>query len=141
MNIPDKHILNRVSDLFIESGLKPVEIAKRVNITDSYVRHIINKTYNGNMSGRVIQSIAVAFNVNENWLRTGLGDFHQAAKISEETNLYNSALDYKVEQLCDRLRSYIARHPKERDRLVAVVETLTAEPTVAGRQGKKEQTA
>ena len=62
---------NRIIELRKEHGLSQEAFAKKINLS----RNFINQFENGNknVSDRTISDICDAFQVNEEWLRTGKG--------------------------------------------------------------------
>jgi transcriptional regulator with XRE-family HTH domain len=72
-------------------GLSQAKFAKRMAISSSYLAEIeLNKK---EATERVIRLLAVEFNVNDNWIRTGEGEMFKSemdAQIATVISLFNS---------------------------------------------------
>lgn len=72
-------ICERFKEIRITLKKKQGDFAKEIKTTQGHVSDIENKRKN--VSDRVIEIIRLKYNVNENWLRTGVGDmFIQESK-------------------------------------------------------------
>lgn len=67
----DESIGSRINSLIVSLGIKKVRFAEQIKVDQSYVTQLIKgRNY---PSDRVIDNICRAFDVNEQWLRTGDG--------------------------------------------------------------------
>lgn len=70
-------MLVRLRKIFNDSKESQTSIAQKLGVTPAYIWKILNKD---NVSPRklFIDSVCKQFNINEDWLRTGEGDMHDA---------------------------------------------------------------
>lgn len=62
---------NRILEILEKKGVTRTEFAENLNVTQPYISKIINK---GSIpSDRLIEDICQKFNIDEKWLRTGIG--------------------------------------------------------------------
>lgn len=66
-------MLERLRKIFIESEKSQTEIAKKTNVTSAYIWKILNKD-NVKPRDLFIQKVCEEFGINEDWLRTGIGE-------------------------------------------------------------------
>ena len=71
----NKTVLNRVREVFAQSGESQTGFAKKIGVTPAYIWKILNKD-DTTPSDRTIADICREFNVSEVWLRTGEGEMH-----------------------------------------------------------------
>lgn len=71
----NKTVLNRVREVFSQSGESQTGFAKKIGVTPAYIWKILNKD-DTTPSDRTIADICREFNVSEVWLRTGEGEMH-----------------------------------------------------------------
>ncbi len=69
-------MVERLRQIFKESGKTQTEIAKKTNVTPAYIWKILNKD---NVAPRdlFIKTVCKEFNVNEDWLRLGTGEMYK----------------------------------------------------------------
>ena len=69
-------MVERLRQIFKESGKTQTEIAKKTNVTPAYIWKILNKD---NFAPRdlFIKTVCKEFNVNEDWLRLGTGEMYK----------------------------------------------------------------
>lgn len=102
---------DRISALITALGIKKVDFAKRLNISQSFVSDMCSGK--SKPSDRTIVDICRKFNVNEKWLRTGKEEmFDQRENATIErlcTELHASELEAGI------LRAYFRIDPKIRE--------------------------
>ena len=101
---------NRVKEIRTTLGLTGEKFAENLGVKHPAIYRIENGTTN--LTDQMIKSICLAYNVNEDWLRTGEGNMFIETKdsfldsISKQFNL--EELDVKI------LESYIDLPPEKR---------------------------
>lgn len=85
------HVNQRIKEARSAVGLSQAKFAKRMAISSSYLAEIeLNKK---EVTERVIRLLALEFNVDANWLRTGEGEMFKAevdAGVAKIISLYKS---------------------------------------------------
>lgn len=80
----------RIQYIISSLGLKKVEFAKKLNLSQPYVSELCSgKT---KPSDRTINDICDKFNVNEQWLRTGEGEMFRQLTRDEEIAAFLGSL-------------------------------------------------
>lgn len=77
----------RMTLLFEALGLSQTEIARRLQVTSSYICKLINQP-TAAPSDRFISSMCREFNVNETWLRTGEGEMFKPVDRESELAMF-----------------------------------------------------
>lgn len=72
----------RLKELRIALGIKQGDFANRVSTTQGHISDIENGRKD--LSDRTIKIICLEFNVNEEWLRNGIGDMFNSRSTDEE---------------------------------------------------------
>ena len=72
----------RISDLISELKIKKTVFAERLNVSQAFVTQLTKGV--SQPSDRTISDICREFNVNELWLREGIGEMFQERTRSEE---------------------------------------------------------
>lgn len=95
-------ISERIAELIDMLGIKKVDFAEKLNVTQAYISKITNK--GATPSDRLIEDICEKFNVNESWLRDGTGEMFQKLERKEEiaklaTDLFKGEKDSFKERL------------------------------------------
>lgn len=102
----------RILMIIDAAGISKTEFAKRLKVSPAYVSKMVNKDYEP--SDRLIDSICIAFDVSEDWLRNGTGEMF----VSRKTNMRVQAWIEKVlagrpEDIRYRAVSLLADMPEE----------------------------
>lgn len=110
-------INKRISIVVEETGLTKTAFAKRINVSQGLISQICNGTTNP--SERTVKDICREFEVNENWLRYGIGE------MKAETD--------QRQKLSRFFADVLATAPDERSAFVAALDDLPPEfwPMVA----------
>lgn len=92
---------DRFNELISTLGLKKGDIAEKIGFTQSYISMILsgNKT---NPSDRFYESLKREFNVNIDWLKTGLGDMFNIENESLTPAEYELVKKYNQLPLSER---------------------------------------
>ena len=96
-------MVERLRQIFINSGKSQTEIAKKTNVTSAYIWKILNKD---NVCPRdlFIKTVCKEFNVNEDWLRTGAGEPTIKRTRNQEIGAFaNEVMDLPDENIKKRL--------------------------------------
>lgn len=72
----------RLASLIETLGMTKTAFAEKLNITQPYVTKLLK---NGNPSERLFEDICEKFDVNEEWLRNGIGSMFKELPEDEET--------------------------------------------------------
>ena len=83
-------INNRIAKVVEESGLKKVEFARRINVSQSHVSRLVSGETAP--SDRTISDICRVCGINEVWLRTGVGEPHADRTREEEIATFEHVL-------------------------------------------------
>jgi len=78
-------INERIQTIINELKMTKTEFANKVNVTQQYISKIVKK---GNPSDMFIDSVCTKFNINEEWLRTGIGDMFNVVFKEDEYTRY-----------------------------------------------------
>jgi len=78
-------INERMQTIINELKMTKTEFANKVNVTQQYISKIVKK---GNPSDMFIDSVCTKFNINEEWLRTGIGDMFNVVFKEDEYTRY-----------------------------------------------------
>jgi transcriptional regulator with XRE-family HTH domain len=101
----------RISYIIKSLGIKKVEFAKALNVSGAFVSQMCSG--DGAPSDRTIADICRIFNVNEAWLRTGIGEpFIQLSREEEIASILGSAIAGGTAAR-DRLIRALARLPDD----------------------------
>lgn len=101
----------RISYIIKSLGIKKVEFAKALNVSGAFVSQMCSG--DGAPSDRTIADICRIFNVNEAWLRTGIGEpFIQLSREDEIASILGSAIAGGTAAR-DRLIRALARLPDD----------------------------
>ena len=101
----------RISYIIKSLGIKKVEFAKALNVSGAFVSQMCSG--DGAPSDRTIADICRIFNVNEAWLRTGIGEpFVQLSREEEIASILGSAIAGGTAAR-DRLIRALARLPDD----------------------------
>lgn len=73
---------DRISLVIKSEGITKTEFAKRLNVSQAFVSQMCSGT--AKPSDRTISDICREFAVNEDWLRTGIGEMREAITPEEE---------------------------------------------------------
>ena len=76
-------VAERITEIVEQTGLNKSEFARRINVTPAYISKL-GKSPDSMPSDRTISDICREFNVNELWLREGIGEMFQERTRSEE---------------------------------------------------------
>lgn len=76
-------VAERIMEIVENKGLNKSEFARRINVTPAYISKL-GKSPDSMPSDRTISDICREFNVNELWLREGIGEMFQERTRSEE---------------------------------------------------------
>lgn len=76
-------IAERIMQVIDRKGLNKSEFARKINVTPAYISKL-GKFPDSTPSDRTISDICREFNVNELWLREGIGEMFQERTRSEE---------------------------------------------------------
>lgn len=102
---------DRISYVIKELGIKKVEFAKALGVSQAFVSQLCSG--DGNPSDRTVSDICRIFNVNEIWLRTGVGEpFVQLSRDEEIAAILGSAIAGSSSSR-DRLIRALARLPDD----------------------------
>lgn len=93
----------RIKDLRKSLNLTQHDFAKSINLSRSNIGNIEKGLIN--LTDRNISNICNVHNVNEEWLRTGVGDMFVEMDIDEEFSYLMGAL--AVEDNCDFKKKFI----------------------------------
>ena len=77
-------INERISQVVKESGLTKTAFAERINVSPGMVSKLCSAS--AQPSDRTISDICREFGVNEDWLRSGIGDMREAVTPEEEVS-------------------------------------------------------
>ena len=116
----------RISLLIQTLGLKKVEFAKRMNLSQSFVSELC--AGKNNPSDRTISDICREFNVSETWLRTGEGEmFHQLDDEQELADLF-AAIAVSDDDLIKRIiKAYWQLDEKEKAAIRKLIDGLSGQ--------------
>jgi transcriptional regulator with XRE-family HTH domain len=116
----------RIIEIRREVGLKQGEFAKRLGIKQSVLSNI--ETGQNGITDANIRLICMTFNVNEDWLRHGIGDmFISLARSSYETELletYRSLLPATQKVVLNNVKDLL----KAQNSILASSENMLATP-------------
>lgn len=76
-------VAERIMEIVLKKGINKSEFARRINVTPAYISKL-GKSPDSTPSDRTISDICREFNVNEMWLREGIGEMFQERSRSEE---------------------------------------------------------
>jgi transcriptional regulator with XRE-family HTH domain len=101
----------RISYIIKSLGIKKVEFAESLNVSGGFVSQLCSGV--STPSDRTIADICRIFNVNEAWLRTGIGEpFIQLSREEEIASILGSAIAGGTAAR-DRLIRALARLPDD----------------------------
>lgn len=101
----------RISYIIKSLGIKKVEFAESLNVSGGFVSQLCSGV--STPSDRTIADICRIFNVNEAWLRTGIGEpFIQLSREDEIASILGSAIAGGTAAR-DRLIRALARLPDD----------------------------
>lgn len=114
----------RISEVIVAAGLKKVEFARRLNLSQPFVSELCSGK--NNPSDRTIADICREFNVNETWLRTGDGPMFKPKSRNEELfEFLNTAVE--EDGIKARLLTVMARLSEDQWELLADMARKLAE--------------
>ena len=76
-------VAERIMEVIEHKGMNKSEFARKINVTPAYISKL-GKSPDSMPSDRTISDICREFNVNEIWLREGIGEMFQERSRSEE---------------------------------------------------------
>ena len=76
-------VAERIMEVIEHKGMNKSEFARKINVTPAYISKL-GKSPDSMPSDRTISDICREFNVNEMWLREGIGEMFQERSRSEE---------------------------------------------------------
>lgn len=76
-------VAERIIEVVTHTGMNKSEFARKINVTPAYISKL-GKSPDSMPSDRTISDICREFNVNEMWLREGIGEMFQERSRSEE---------------------------------------------------------
>ena len=103
-------INERIAVCLSQSGLTKTAFAERINVSQQYVSKLVQR---GEPSDRTIRDISRAFNVNETWLRTGVGEMFTPITRDEEIAQFAAAVIQDEGSFRQRFVSMLARLGEE----------------------------
>ena len=71
--MPEQSLGNRLAQVMQDHALTPAEFARRVDFSQGYISQLLSGQKQ-RISDRFSAAVARQFNVNDHWLRTGVGD-------------------------------------------------------------------
>lgn len=114
----------RITMLIQALGLKKVEFAKRMNLSQSFVSELCSGR--NNPSDRTISDICREFGVSEVWLRTGEGEmFHQLDPEQELADLFASIAVSDDPLIRRIIRAYWVLDEKEKAAVRKLIDNLS----------------
>lgn len=85
MDINEEKVCERFREIRIFLGMKQGDFAKEIKLTQGHVSDIENKRKG--VSDRVIEIICLKFDINEAWLRTGVGEMYQHTETDDYSEI------------------------------------------------------
>lgn len=117
------NILNRIREVFEDSGLTQTEIGKKLDVTPQYIWKLLNND-NSRPRENIIKGICREFMINEDWLRTGEGNPHVAK--NDKLTSYLSAISCGNDKFIKSLiESYMELDQPSKDLIKKFVDTIS----------------
>lgn len=99
-------INQRIYKAFTELGIKQVEFANRLGVSQAYISKLFKENSDKRPSERTINDICREFNVNKEWLLTGMGEM-----FATEDDLLE-ALTKELKHFDERERKFLLNYLK-----------------------------
>ncbi len=106
------NISHRISLIIQQRGIKKVEFAKKIGVSQAFVSELCSGAKNP--SDRTISDICREYNVNETWLRTGEGEmFRPLDRREEMARFWEEVSGAPLDDIRVRLVDVLSRLTKE----------------------------
>lgn len=106
------NISHRISLIIQQRGIKKVEFAKKIGVSQAFVSELCSGAKNP--SDRTISDICREYNVNETWLRTGEGEmFRPMDRREEMARFWEEVSGAPLDDIRVRLVDVLSRLTKE----------------------------
>ena len=104
-------INERIKKIRTDKGYSQQRFADKINLSKNFINLLESGARNP--SERTLKDIAVGFNVNLNWLKTGEGDVYE--EESEEAVIKSLRTEYNLDDMdLEIIQTYIKMAPLER---------------------------
>lgn len=113
-------MLERLREIFKESGKSQTEIAKKTNVTSAYIWKILNKD-NVKPRDLFIKKVCEEFAINEDWLRNGTPPKKPLDKLSTYLGQIDKGND---EFIKDLIVAYMELDPDSKKALRILTEKM-----------------
>ncbi len=109
-------MINRLKVIRTELSLTQVKFAKKIGMSQSGYAQV--EKGNKNITERLIKSVCMAFNVNEEWFRTGEGEMFVENKEVQDTIFSAFAKKYKLTPMEQEVAKYCLQLSSEERQLI-----------------------
>lgn len=129
-------ISDRISMVIAGSGMKKVEVAKKLNVSPPFVSELCSGAKKP--SARTISDLCQAFGVSENWLRTGEGQMYEPKTRNEQlAAFFGRVLSLDDDDYLKRICTALSRlNDEQLKKLIEIGEAMEA---VFPEKDKKEE--